>query len=474
MSLGDPMWKTVLDAARQLGERQRGIFTRAEIVNLSHDLDPSHHERAYSAMFQTMVIEAPTIAASPVGKVFNRIGHGRYIVSPTFTGVAVLPIAKTAAPVRRSRQAQSFKHSDAQGLVSNSVQYRVDLLKSNFDNYLAGFSNNVPFTRYGQWEFHRATILRRRELGSVLLALYDEKFLNLLYKTLQAWGIGRRGSHLVDRTGFDKALQSHANILTRYENMSIEDPRLDVLNVGTALANLTSNLGIVENISRIVPGTKALHHLLPDLVPPLDRQWSGWFFNWKPTDPQSAHERTFMDAFTKFVNISHAVSPSQFIDNRWNTSMTKVLDNAMIGFCQSELVGDVPIANKDISDQKRVKQPDDVISASGAITSSGSPNIISVAESSNSSPLGSYLALSEFLAVQEGMSVSFLFRHIERLIGRELPNPARTYRAWWANAQSGSHSHANSWLDVGWRVKHVDLNSNVVTFTRVPPGPSQP
>jgi hypothetical protein len=37
-----------------------------------------------------------------------------------------------------------------------------------------------------------------------------------------------------------------------------------------------------------VPGTKALHHLLPDLVPPMDRAWTGAFFHWSTTAPQNA------------------------------------------------------------------------------------------------------------------------------------------------------------------------------------------
>lgn len=34
------------------------------------------------------------------------------------------------------------------------------------------------------------------------------------------------------------------------------------------------NLGIVRNRSLIVSGTKALHHVLPGLVPPMDRAWT--------------------------------------------------------------------------------------------------------------------------------------------------------------------------------------------------------
>jgi hypothetical protein len=56
------MWQTILDAARSLGSDKGRSFSRAEIIRLARDLDSSHHEMAYNAMFQTMVIEAPTPA----------------------------------------------------------------------------------------------------------------------------------------------------------------------------------------------------------------------------------------------------------------------------------------------------------------------------------------------------------------------------------------------------------------------------
>jgi hypothetical protein len=43
----------------------------------------------------------------------------------------------------------------------------------------------------------------------------------------------------------------------------------------------------------IVPGTKALHHVLPDLVPPMDRAWTGAFFLWSAAAPQNAQAATF-------------------------------------------------------------------------------------------------------------------------------------------------------------------------------------
>ena len=56
---------------------------------------------------------------------------------------------------------------------------------------------------------------------------------------------------------------------------------------------------------------------------------------------------------------------------------------------------------------------------------------------------------------------------IEEILGFSLPYSARTYPAWWANESRPSHSHAHSWLDVGWNTQALDLRSGEVQFARV-------
>ena len=51
------------------------------------------------------------------------------------------------------------------------------------------------------------------------------------------------------------------------EKARIDDPALDIPAVCEHLWQIIGNLGIVRNRALIVPGTQALHHVLPDLVP---------------------------------------------------------------------------------------------------------------------------------------------------------------------------------------------------------------
>jgi len=277
-----------------------------------------------------MVAESPTPAVTPVGKVFTRVGRGLYV------RIDVSTMERREAP-----RAPSMGGSVGAGGVRtnrrNEVDNRVVALVKDFDSYVAKFDREVPFQRKGQWEYHRRTIDRRRELGSVDRALDDPFFLASLYQTLGAWGVGRRGSNLIGQAEFGAALRAHRATLVEFGGLSIEDPSLEIADVGDVLSSLCENLGIVDNISKIVPGSKTLHHLLPDLVPPLDRQWSGLFFMWQPSEPQKAHGRIFIDAFSRLAGVAREVQPSRLIDHRWNTSSSKVLDNALIGYCKGEL-----------------------------------------------------------------------------------------------------------------------------------------
>ena len=63
-------------------------------------------------------------------------------------------------------------------------------------------------------------------------------------------------------------------------------------------------------------------------------------------------------------------------------------------------------------------------------------------------------------------NVSMTFSEIERILGDPLPASARKYRPWWGNEKAERRSQARAWMDAGWEVDHVDINSEQVTFKR--------
>lgn len=227
------------------------------------------------------------------------------------------------------------------------VADRVRTLIARFDRYLAVYDTQPAF-RPDQLAAHRRTIELRWRAGSAAAAA-DPQFAASLHRTLRAWGLGMRASVLLPGPAFADALAAAIPRLAEVENLRIDDPNLSDRAADQIWA-LISELGVTENQSKIVAGTKTLHHLLPDLVPPMDREWTGLFFGYQPPRFQSGQQSLFKNMFATFHDIALQVDLASRVSGRgWRTSTSKLLDNAAIGYCQSELRGPSAVTSRDAS-----------------------------------------------------------------------------------------------------------------------------
>lgn len=80
--------------------------------------------------------------------------------------------------------------------------------------------------------------------------------------------------------------------------------------------------------------------------------------------------------------------------------------------------------------------------------------------------MAKYDPLRRHLENQTKAEILMDFEEVEQTLGATLPPSARTYRAWWANEQQGSHVHCRSWLDAGYSVGQVDFVRARVTLNR--------
>lgn len=69
-------------------------------------------------------------------------------------------------------------------------------------------------------------------------------------------------------------------------------------------------------------------------------------------------------------------------------------------------------------------------------------------------------------------NVTLSFVEIEGIIGDNLPFGAMRSREWWTNSSRTSQGQA--WVNVGWKVRDVDLNKKTVTLERVAVGGTEP
>jgi hypothetical protein len=156
----------------------------------------------------------------------------------------------------------------------------VPTLIADFPRFLTEFETRQPFAKSEQLESHRQTIQLRQRAGSVAASLADPEFVESLHRTLRAWGIGSRGSKLRALPDFSTALQKAAPQIATLDGLRIDAADLNVDYTIAELWRLIESLKIVDNAAPIVSGTKALHHVLPELVPPMDRAYTQTFFLW--------------------------------------------------------------------------------------------------------------------------------------------------------------------------------------------------
>jgi hypothetical protein len=146
-----------------------------------------------------------------------------------------------------------------------------------------------------------------------------------------------RRSVLAPEPAFAAALLAAGPALAELDNLRIDDPGLPD-NTTSLIWEVIRGLGIVENQAKIVAGTKTLHHLLPNLVPPMDREWTGRFFAYQPQRFQSGQHALFAHMYATFRQIATHVDLSSRANGLgWRTSISKLLDNAAIGYCKAEL-----------------------------------------------------------------------------------------------------------------------------------------
>jgi len=115
----------------------------------------------------------------------------------------------------------------------------------------------------------------------------------------------------------------------------IDDSHLDREQIGDRLRQLIAGIDIVENKSKLVALSKTIRHILPDLLPPIDRVYTQQFFLWQPNEFRNQQELVFRSMWRHFVTIARATSPAGFVGDGWRTSRTKVIDNAIVAFVKS-------------------------------------------------------------------------------------------------------------------------------------------
>jgi hypothetical protein len=153
------------------------------------------------------------------------------------------------------------------------------------------------------------------------------------WRRCRAWQIGKRASNLATLSDFKGSIRRRGDEIGLLSAFRFGDSDLPVERVAAQVLSLIESLGIVDNEAKLVAGTKTLHHLLPDLVVPMDRRYTGTFLGCAQEQFQNQWRELFLVGFNAFHIVASSGHPASYVGKHpWHTSVTKVIDNAIVGF----------------------------------------------------------------------------------------------------------------------------------------------
>ena len=222
---------------------------------------------------------------------------------------------------------------------------RVQELIRDFQGFVMHFDNTPLFSGPSLY-FHKKVINTLSQIG-IQKAIENELFLEYLYATLASWGLHRMGdtnTKLVDFEKFKGSIHGNKDMI-----LGLKDEKITNINKNSNiidhLEKLIDNLKIGEGETKLIFNSKTLHHLLPNLIPPIDRQYTLLFF-YNSTGPPCI-ENCFSEIYPKFVEIALSRKDDiiKKVGTGFHTSESKVVDNAIVGY----------VLKNNLKDQKKKK-----------------------------------------------------------------------------------------------------------------------
>ena len=273
----------------------------------------------------------------------RRIDHGLYLRAIPSDPAAATPGSdqrpRTEHGRPAGRPASTYRRVSARG--RDRTRRNIEALISGFDDHVRRFEAAGLFSGPSIY-FHDRAIARRRAHTSITGLLSDERFLEYVYAVLPSWGMHRLGPQRAKVRDFGDLVASlHAVAPMLEELWPLHIARLPpggADQLARRVWQVIAELRVSTSGTQIVAGSKALHHVLPDLIPPIDRQYTLRFFTGNTT-LATGDQRAFLAVFPDLVEIaerSHeAIGRALSRGGVMATGPTKVIDNAIIGFMRA-------------------------------------------------------------------------------------------------------------------------------------------
>ncbi|MFH1327313.1 MAG: hypothetical protein ABIH76_00440 [Candidatus Bathyarchaeota archaeon] len=341
-----PIWQYVLEAAKN----SKNVFSPIDIIKEIHGKTPEVPAVTIRSYVIGMAPNHPSShhyqSTRNKHGYFEYLGGGKFRLAETRIQ-STIPNSKTQQIISHREFQPPFSYINRGYDKVAEMKRRVDDVIDNFGTYIEIFNKENLFSGPSVY-FHLKTLERGEKLGSVSEKVQDGMFLDYLYATLSSWGLhrmGDTGAKLVEYEDFKRSLQEKTQAflsLEKYSLLKLTEEELEFVN--GLLTEIIETISISASSTQLVSASKTIHHLLPELVPPIDRNYTVRFFYRKEGSkqvplPYGGDGRIFKEIFPVFqyIAVKNEKEIMQTVGNGFHTSPTKVIDNAIVGYVLKNL-----------------------------------------------------------------------------------------------------------------------------------------
>lgn len=207
----------------------------------------------------------------------------------------------------------------------------VECLTNHFAGYLDSYRQNTPLN--SGYKQYLATVALRKGFTSASQAISSDEFVRSMHETLRGFfRLGMRAAGLLPVDPFIVELRRYAASIGSFDGTIVGT---ELTQTHDDLWSLISTLRLTAAKARVVSGSKALHLLLPDLVVPIDRRYTGAFLYryGAEFEPGTDEQKTLLSALAVFRMIAKTATPETYVGQfPVHATRTKVIDNGIIGF----------------------------------------------------------------------------------------------------------------------------------------------
>lgn len=167
--------------------------------------------------------------------------------------------------------------------------------------------------------------------------------LEYVYATLASWGMHKMGPKGAKMQSFDTFCRSIRSIMEKIKNAQRFDVRDMNEHKWVLIKEIFQGINVMDSSTSLVGNSKVMHHLLSNIIPPIDREYTLAYLRGNKTIKNDLdHEWLIMREIISdfFIPVASdrdfEKKACNWIEKKneypWDTSILKVVDNLVIGF----------------------------------------------------------------------------------------------------------------------------------------------